>query len=102
MDSRAYQLSADKYVYNPMGSSSDTSYTLYIAATAGYISVPPPYTHVYSVGGPTGEVHAINASSGGLGREIQQVLFVPESDLGQANKTATALVSAFLVLGPLH
>jgi len=81
-----------------MGGSSSTSYTFYVAATSGYITAPPPYTHVYSVGGPTGEVHAINASSGGLGREIQQMLFVPENDLGQANKTGAALVSVFLIL----
>ena len=69
-----------------------------IAATSGYISIPPPYNHVYSTGGPTGEVHAINASSGGFGEEVQQILLVPADELAQADKTSMALVSTCLAI----
>ena len=67
------------------------------AATSSYISLPPPYTHAYSVGGPTGEVHLLDdgnsASAGALGPKIQQILFVPAHELPEADKTRAALVS---------
>jgi carboxy-cis,cis-muconate cyclase len=62
------------------------------AATSSYISLPPPYTHIYSAGGPSGEVHLVNPSSGGFGEKVQQVLFVPEVELEGADKTRVALV----------
>ncbi|KJA21800.1 hypothetical protein HYPSUDRAFT_41660 [Hypholoma sublateritium FD-334 SS-4] len=62
-----------------------------ITATSSYITVPPPYRHVYSTGGPTGEVHRVNQVTGGLEEKIQQILFVPESELGSADKTRKAL-----------
>jgi carboxy-cis,cis-muconate cyclase len=62
-----------------------------------YISAPAPYPYLYSVGGPTGEVHAINASSGGFGEQVQQLLFVPENELKQPDQTGGA-VSIFPLL----
>ncbi|KAF9256248.1 hypothetical protein L218DRAFT_1081450 [Marasmius fiardii PR-910] len=62
-----------------------------ITATSSYISLPPPFTHLYSVGGPTGEVHAVNSSHGGFGDKLQQILFVPEDELEDADKTSVAL-----------
>ncbi|KIY44317.1 hypothetical protein FISHEDRAFT_67470 [Fistulina hepatica ATCC 64428] len=63
-----------------------------ITATSSYVSVPAPYTHAYSMGGPTGEVHVI-AEDGGLGEKVQEILFVPETDLERADKSRVALVS---------
>ncbi|KAG6826882.1 hypothetical protein H0H92_014062 [Tricholoma furcatifolium] len=62
-----------------------------ITATSSYINIPPPYTHAYSAGGPTGEVHTINPSTGALDTKIQQLLFVPEDELEAADKTRVAL-----------
>ncbi|KAF9269820.1 putative isomerase YbhE [Marasmius fiardii PR-910] len=62
-----------------------------ITATSSYITLPPPYTHIYSAGGPTGEVHAVDLSHGGFGDKLQQVLFIPENELEQADKTRVAL-----------
>lgn len=72
------------------------------AATSSYITVPPPFTHVYSAGGPTGEVHAIDPTTGGFGEKLQQILFVPEDKLESADKTRVALVrrEAFLYRMP--
>jgi len=44
------------------------------------------------MGGPTGEVHALDARSGGFGDKIQEVLFVPREELAGADKTRVALV----------
>ena len=63
------------------------------AATSSYISLPAPYTHLYSAGGPTGEVHVIDPDSGGFGEKVQQLLFVRDSELEEADKTRVALVS---------
>ncbi|KAF8955027.1 Lactonase, 7-bladed beta-propeller-domain-containing protein [Flammula alnicola] len=65
--------------------------TVPITATSSYITVPPPYTHAYSVGGPTGEAHLIDPKTGGFGKKVQQILFVPESELENADKTRVAL-----------
>ncbi|KAF8066684.1 Lactonase, 7-bladed beta-propeller-domain-containing protein [Lyophyllum atratum] len=62
-----------------------------ITATSSYITIPPPFTHAYSAGGPTGEVHVIDRLTGGFGEKIQQVLFVPEDELEKADKTRVAL-----------
>ncbi|KAF8901201.1 Lactonase, 7-bladed beta-propeller-domain-containing protein [Gymnopilus junonius] len=62
-----------------------------ITATSSYITVPPPYTHVYSVGGPTGESHVIDLQTGGFGEKMQELLFIPEDDLSAADKTRVAL-----------
>ncbi|KAF8228399.1 putative isomerase YbhE [Tricholoma matsutake] len=58
-----------------------------ITATSSYITIPPPYTHIYSAGGPTGEVHQVDQATGGFGDQIQQILFVPEDELESADKT---------------
>jgi len=91
---RTYQYSFDKYV------SSVIHFNLIfvecfrlLAATSSYISIPPPYTHLFSAGGPTGEVHAVDPSSGGFGEKVQQILFVPDDELLQADKSRAALVS---------
>ena len=67
------------------------------AATSSYITLPPPHTHAYSVGGPTGEVHRVDPVTGGLEEKIQQILFVPESELETADKTRKALVRLFVI-----
>lgn len=63
-----------------------------ITATSSYIAIPAPYTHVYSTGGPAGEVHLLNHPSGAIGSKIQEFLFVPDDQLSNADKTRTALV----------
>ena len=63
------------------------------AATSSYITLPPPYTHLYSAGGPTGEVHDVDASTGGFGQKNQELLFVPADRLAEVDKTRVALVS---------
>ncbi|KAG7095235.1 hypothetical protein E1B28_006009 [Marasmius oreades] len=65
--------------------------TVPITATSSYIILPPPYTHIYSAGGPTGEVHTVDSSHGGFGAKLQQLLFVSENELEQADKTRVAL-----------
>lgn len=62
-----------------------------ITATSSYITVPPPYTHTYSAGGPTGESHLIDKTSGGLGEKVQEILFVSPEALSKADKTRVAL-----------
>ncbi|RDB26645.1 Muconate cycloisomerase 1 [Hypsizygus marmoreus] len=62
-----------------------------ITATSSYITIPPPFTHAYSAGGPTGEVHIIDPATGGFGAKLQQIVFVPEDELETADKTRVAL-----------
>ncbi|KAF8735950.1 hypothetical protein AX14_001156 [Amanita brunnescens Koide BX004] len=62
-----------------------------ITATSSYIAIPAPYTHVYSTGGPAGEVHLLNHPSGAIGSKIQEFLFVPDDQLSNTDKTRTAL-----------
>lgn len=54
-----------------------------IAAISSYISIPSPHTHVYSAGGPSGEVHTLS------GTKTQQFSFV--DDLEGADKSRKAL-----------
>ncbi|KAM6494985.1 Lactonase, 7-bladed beta-propeller domain containing protein [Amanita muscaria] len=61
-----------------------------IRATSSYISIPAPHTHVYSTGGPTGEVHVVDEQTGGFREKIQEILFVP-AELPTADKTRKAL-----------
>ncbi|KAF9552352.1 putative isomerase YbhE [Agrocybe pediades] len=65
--------------------------TVPITATSSYLTIPAPYTHVYSVGGPTGESHLIDPDTGGFGEKVQEILFVPEHELEKADKTRVAL-----------
>ncbi|THH18830.1 hypothetical protein EW146_g2239 [Bondarzewia mesenterica] len=65
--------------------------TVPVTATSSYISLPPPYKHLYSAGGPTGEVHLVDESTGGFAERVQQFLFVPEDELDAADKTRVAL-----------
>ncbi|KAH9475999.1 Muconate cycloisomerase 1 [Psilocybe cubensis] len=65
--------------------------TVPITATSSYITIPQPYTHAYSVGGPTGESHSIDATTGALINKTQEILFVPEDQLEAADKTRVAL-----------
>ncbi|KAF8656646.1 hypothetical protein AX16_002451 [Volvariella volvacea WC 439] len=62
-----------------------------ITATSSYITVPPPYTHMYSMGGPTGEAHFIDRTTGAISDKLQEVLFVPPDQLAKADKTRIAL-----------
>ncbi|KAL0958781.1 hypothetical protein HGRIS_014102 [Hohenbuehelia grisea] len=65
--------------------------TVPITATSSYITIPPPFRHVYSAGGPTGEVHNIDESTGGFGKKVDQLLFVSPHELPTADKTRVAL-----------
>ncbi|PFH47560.1 hypothetical protein AMATHDRAFT_6618 [Amanita thiersii Skay4041] len=65
--------------------------TVSITATSSYVNIPPPYTHIYSTGGPTGEVHRIDPQTGGFGSKTQEFLFVPPDELDKADKTRVAL-----------
>lgn len=83
--------------------------TVPITATSSYVHVqPPPYfsktspsyglpagsaRYLYSAGGPTGEVHAIDANTGALQEKTQEIVFLPggEKDLDAADKTRKAL-----------
>jgi len=67
----------------------------YIAAVSSYITVPPPYWYIYSTGGPTGEVHHVDKLTGGFGEKVQEILFVEEDKLKDADKTRVALVRLF-------
>ncbi|KAK0440960.1 uncharacterized protein EV420DRAFT_1128059 [Desarmillaria tabescens] len=60
-----------------------------ITATSSYIATLD--SHVYSMGGPTGEVHALDPTSGVWGQKIQEVLFVEPDELEEADKTRKAL-----------
>lgn len=60
-----------------------------ITATSSYIATLD--SHAYSMGGPTGEVHALDPTSGVWGQKIQEVLFVEPDELEEADKTRQAL-----------
>ncbi|KAK2459982.1 hypothetical protein APHAL10511_007988 [Amanita phalloides] len=62
-----------------------------ITSTSSYIAIPAPYTHIYSTGGPTGEVHLIDPVSGGFSDKIQEFLFVSKDELPLADKSRLAL-----------
>ncbi|KAJ6583955.1 hypothetical protein DFH09DRAFT_1143859 [Mycena vulgaris] len=63
-----------------------------ITSTSSYITVPPPYSHIYSAGGPSAQVHALPpAGSPGFGPHVQEVYFVPQSEWDSADKTRKAL-----------
>ncbi|KAJ7049443.1 hypothetical protein C8F01DRAFT_1002278 [Mycena amicta] len=56
-----------------------------ITATSSYITLPPPFSHIYSAGGPSAQVHAID------GTHVQEIYFVPEEEWAAADKTRKAL-----------
>ncbi|KAJ7844391.1 hypothetical protein B0H14DRAFT_996426 [Mycena olivaceomarginata] len=63
-----------------------------ITATSSYITVPPPYTHIYSAGGPSAQVHALPpAGTPGFGPHAQEIKFVPQAEWDAADKTRKAL-----------
>ncbi|KAH6909975.1 hypothetical protein BKA70DRAFT_1561599 [Coprinopsis sp. MPI-PUGE-AT-0042] len=74
-----------------------------ISATSSYITIPPPYDFIYSVGGPTGEVNAFDSystlekpeappnSPSLFGTKVQHLLFIPPEELEKADKTRVAL-----------
>lgn len=47
---------------------------------------------IYSAGGPTGEVHSLDANTGGFASKLQELLYVEPEELEQADKTRVALV----------
>ena len=71
-----------------------------ITATSSYIALTPPSNgqHIYSMGGPTGEVHVVDPETGGFGQKVQEVLFVEDEELENADKTRKALVSSSALL----
>ena len=62
------------------------------AATGSYIQVSSALPRIYSAGGPTGEVHAVDPVTGGFGAKLQELLYVKEDELAEADKTRVALV----------
>ncbi|KAJ7124367.1 hypothetical protein C8R44DRAFT_980667 [Mycena epipterygia] len=60
-----------------------------ITATSSYITVPPPYSHIYSAGGPSAQVHALDDP--GFGPHVQEIYFVPQGEWAAADKTRKAL-----------
>ncbi|KAJ7198769.1 hypothetical protein GGX14DRAFT_373657 [Mycena pura] len=63
-----------------------------ITATSSYITVPPPFSHLYSAGGPSAQVHALPTAGGaGFGSHVQEIYFVPEAEWAAADKTRKAL-----------
>ncbi|KAJ7638192.1 hypothetical protein FB45DRAFT_397075 [Roridomyces roridus] len=63
-----------------------------ITATSSYVTVPPPYTHLYAAGGPSAQVHALPAQQApGFGPHAQELYFVPQDEWETADKTRKAL-----------
>ncbi|KAF7324763.1 Muconate cycloisomerase 1 [Mycena kentingensis (nom. inval.)] len=63
-----------------------------ITATSSYITVPPPFSHIYSAGGPSAQVHALPPiGTPGFGPHLQEVYFVSEEKWDAADKTRKAL-----------
>ena len=56
---------------------------------------------MYSAGGPTGEVHIVDPALGGFGEKVQQILFPPEDELEEADKSHAALVSNPITICPV-
>jgi hypothetical protein len=56
---------------------------------------------LYSAGGPAGEVHTVDPALGGFGEKVQQILFLPEDQLEQADKSRAALVSNSVTINPV-
>lgn len=79
------------------------------AATSSYVHVqPPPYhslttpsygvaagpsRHLFSAGGPTGEIHSLDAETGAILEKTQEIVFLKggKKDLAKADKTRKAL-----------
>ncbi|KAF9505991.1 hypothetical protein BS47DRAFT_1334019 [Hydnum rufescens UP504] len=59
-----------------------------IMATSSYITLTS--SGIYSVGGPTGEVHSIDPSTRGFGKQLQALVYTTEP-LEKADKTRKAL-----------
>ncbi|KAF8323312.1 3-carboxy-cis,cis-mucoante lactonizing enzyme [Clavulina sp. PMI_390] len=59
-----------------------------ISATSSYIALTD--THTYSIGGPSGEVHALR-SDAGYGDKVQEVLYVSPEEFKTTDKTRKAL-----------
>lgn len=62
------------------------------AATSSYLHLSPKFPVIYSAGGPTGEVHAIDTVTGGFGQKLQEMVYMDKADLAKADKTRVALV----------
>lgn len=60
-----------------------------ITSTSSYITMNDQI--LYSVGGPTGEVHRLDKENGSIEEKIQEILFVPQSDVINEDKTRKAL-----------
>jgi carboxy-cis,cis-muconate cyclase len=48
---------------------------------------------LFSVGGPTGEIHRLNPETGAIEEKLQEILFVPKDALENEDKSRKALVS---------
>src|SRR4051812_45689164 len=45
----------------------------------GYVSLPPPYTHLYSLGSPSGEVHSVTDGAI-VPFKLQELLYTDEGE----------------------
>lgn len=60
------------------------------ASSSCYISDDGEYA--FSAGGPTAHIHAIS-ENGGIGEQIDELLFIPEQEIPNVDKTRNAVVS---------
>jgi len=60
-----------------------------ITAVSSYIS--SKYSLLFSVGGPTGELHQLNPHTGAIQEKLQELLFVPKEALQHEDKSRNAL-----------
>jgi hypothetical protein len=63
------------------------------AAISSYIT--SKHSLLFSVGGPTGEVHQLMPETGAIEEKLQDILFVPKEALDQEDKSHRALVRFF-------
>ena len=53
--------------------------------------------YVFSAGGPTARIHALDVD-GGIGRQVDEMFYVPKEDIANVNKTRAAVVCKTLHL----
>ncbi|KNZ48897.1 hypothetical protein VP01_533g5 [Puccinia sorghi] len=63
------------------------------AAVSSYIT--SKHSLLFSVGGPTGEIHRLNPDTGAIEQKLQELLFVPNEALRHEDKSRKALVQLF-------
>ena len=53
--------------------------------------------YAFSAGGPTARINQLDAD-GGIGKQVDEMLFVPQDDLKNVNKTRASVVSRYIGL----